>query len=93
MDAASPNKINESIEDTSDDSSDDDDFLLVAYRPQREKPVQETPEEIPHFPESEEESDNVNFGSLLSKAIRTVDNLTAIVSCWFCSLLRLISTV
>ena len=50
--------------------------------------MQETPEEMPHFPESEEESDNINFGSLLSKAIRTVDNSTAIVSCWFCSLLK-----
>ncbi|XP_068715257.1 uncharacterized protein [Montipora foliosa] len=85
LDAASPSKINESIEDTSDDSSDGEDFPLVAYKPQRkvrdmEKPVQETPEEMPHFLESEEESDNINFGSLLSKAIRTVDHSTAIVS-------------
>lgn len=86
LDAVSPSKINESIKDTSDDSSDGEDFPLVAYNPQRkvrdsEKPVQETPEEMPHFLESKEESDNINFGSLLSKAIRTVDNLTAIVCC------------
>jgi len=56
----------------------------VAHKPPQkpsEKPLQEAPKEMPDFLESEEESDNVNFGSLLSKAIRTVDNTTAFVSC------------
>lgn len=74
MDAESPNKFAE-IVDSSDDSSDDENVPLAMFRPALQKSTEEPAFEEPEDPEPSD------FGTLISTAMRTIDDATAVVSC------------